>query len=524
MLLLIAADALGVRDWLLLVLTLLLIVLLFHVARARRAERHKTRRLEEELAARIRTENALRESESRFTTALKGSPVIVWCQDAQLRYTWAYNPTGRSVEELIGKTDGELMRPEDAKVIESVKRGVLDSGRGVRTIVRAEIGGRLRDFDLTVEPLRDASGIVTGITCACMDITDRRQAEVELRKHEQLLRQTGRIAHIGGWEVDLKTMTPVWSEEVYRIHEVDPSVKPDLNRAIDFYAPEARPVIAAAVRDAIEQGKPYDLELPFITAKGRHIWVRSMGEPTMENGVCVRLAGTFQDITHIKLSEEALRRSEEHHRQAAESNRRLLNEVNHRVRNNLANLMSLISILRKRNPDPAQLAGAIQHAVRAMAEAHNLLARNQWEGLNLRELLDSILSSCRAAAPHVIPCTLEGPTVSVTSRQALPVSLMVLELLTNSGKYGAHSVPHGNLSLTWSVAEQDGHTQLHLRWRESGGPRITAPVKRSVGTELIEGFVNFELGGRCEMTYPAEGVDHLFVFPIEPHTEPATPR
>jgi PAS domain S-box-containing protein len=105
-------------------------------------------------------------------------------------------------------------------------------------------------------------------------------------------------------------MTPYWSLETYRIHEVDPSLQPDLESAINFYAPEARPVIREAVQRAIEEGQSYDLELPFITAKGRSIWVRTMGQAEFRDGKCVRLFGMFQDITERRQAEQALRRFE----------------------------------------------------------------------------------------------------------------------------------------------------------------------------------------------------------------------
>jgi signal transduction histidine kinase len=111
------------------------------------------------------------------------------------------------------------------------------------------------------------------------------------------------MAGIGGWELDLQTMTPHWSEETYGIHEVDPSLQPDLENAINYYAPEARPVISQAVQRAIEEGQPYDLELPFITAKGKNLWIHTMGQPEFRDGKCVRLFGTFQDITERKRAE-----------------------------------------------------------------------------------------------------------------------------------------------------------------------------------------------------------------------------
>ena len=132
----------------------------------------------------------------------------------------------------------------------------------------------------------------------------RHASEVEatiasLHHAERLVHETGRVANIGGWMVDLETMTPIWSAQVRRIHEVDPDYQPDLESAINFYAPEARPVIQKAVEHGIATGEPWDVQVPLVTAKGRRIWVRALGQPEMKDGKCVRLWGAFQDVTEF---------------------------------------------------------------------------------------------------------------------------------------------------------------------------------------------------------------------------------
>ncbi len=126
----------------------------------------------------------------------------------------------------------------------------------------------------------------------------------------EMLHDTGRIAKIGGWQILMNGEGPIWSDEVCAIHEVPPGHRPTLAEAINYYAPEARPPIEEAVKKAITDGEPWDMELPFITAKGRRIWVRAKGEAVFENGECARLKGTFQDVTEKHEAVEALRKSE----------------------------------------------------------------------------------------------------------------------------------------------------------------------------------------------------------------------
>lgn len=136
--------------------------------------------------------------------------------------------------------------------------------------------------------------------------SERKQAEEALRHSHNLLDLTGQIAKVGGWDLNLETQTLTWTEEVYRIHEVDPATRPNVAEAINFYTPESQPVISAAVQAGIDSGTPWDLELQMITAKGRRIWVHAQGVAERHNGKTVRLYGAFQDITERKRAEERI--------------------------------------------------------------------------------------------------------------------------------------------------------------------------------------------------------------------------
>lgn len=173
---------------------------------------------------------------------------------------------------------------------------------------------RIVYYDVAFVPIADDSGVVTNVVVMIWDTTAQKEAERSLRQKEQLLRQAAKIAKVGGWAIDVKSQKLFWSEETYRIHEVTSGYEPDLEAAIDFYAPEARPVIQDAVKRGMRDAESFDLELSFVTAQGKSLWVRALGEPEFENGTCVRLAGAFQDITEQKLTELALRESEERFR------------------------------------------------------------------------------------------------------------------------------------------------------------------------------------------------------------------
>ncbi len=163
----------------------------------------------------------------------------------------------------------------------------------------------VKDWTLIV---RDFEGNITHYKGIIEDITERKQVDEALRKSDALLIETGRMAKIGGWEVDAKTLEVIWTEETYRIHEVPLDQKPPLQEAINFYHPDDRPKLETAIQKALEHGEPYDMEIRFITAKGKNLWTHTICKPIIVDGKTVKLSGTFQDITERKQAEEELQK------------------------------------------------------------------------------------------------------------------------------------------------------------------------------------------------------------------------
>jgi urea transport system substrate-binding protein len=140
-------------------------------------------RLEQKIREREDAAEALRLSDERFRVALQSSPVSMSHQDRELRYIWAHHPSPPfSLVDLLGRTDADLFAPAEAALLTDVKQRVLDSGVGERVEVALTVGGLPTFWDLTTEPLRDARGNVVGVTCASLDVTERRCFEDALRE------------------------------------------------------------------------------------------------------------------------------------------------------------------------------------------------------------------------------------------------------------------------------------------------------------------------------------------------------
>jgi signal transduction histidine kinase/ActR/RegA family two-component response regulator len=143
-----------------------------------------------------------------------------------------------------------------------------------------------------------------------LDVRERSETEDALRKSEALLNEVGRIARIGGWEMDLLTLKATWTQGTYDIVEVEPGEPiPGPDEHINYYLPAYRPLVANAVEALIKENKPLDFEAQALTAKGNIKWFHAIGKAIREGDICIKIQGTLQDITERKRTEEALHRS-----------------------------------------------------------------------------------------------------------------------------------------------------------------------------------------------------------------------
>jgi len=141
-----------------------------------------------------------------------------------------------------------------------------------------------------------------------MEVNERKLAEEALKKNQILLCETERMAKMGGWEFDVNTLTQTWTEETFRILEIDPGEgTPVVPEGLTFITPAHRPDAERAIQRAIEFGEPYDREWEIITTKGNHRWVRAKAMANQIKGRTVSVSGSFQDITELKKAERLLR-------------------------------------------------------------------------------------------------------------------------------------------------------------------------------------------------------------------------
>lgn len=219
---------------------------------------------------------------------------------------------GYSEEELITHPFLDFIHPEDIDETKNVIEKKLQMGAKV---INFENRYRCKDGSYRWLSWVSHPAVEKGMTFAvARDISELKKHQEELRKSKALLDATGRMAKVGGWELDASTLEVTWTEETYRIHEVPPGYEPLLQEAISFFHPDDRERLEQAIQRSLDHGEPYDMEIRFVTAQGKPLWTRTSCQPEIVDGKIVRLKGTFQDITERKTAEKALKESEERHR------------------------------------------------------------------------------------------------------------------------------------------------------------------------------------------------------------------
>jgi PAS domain S-box-containing protein len=239
----------------------------------------------------IENRKRIQKSEEDFAAIFAMSLDMICIADINTATFVKVNPAfteilGYGEEELLEKSFLEFVHPEDIHKTRTVVEQKLKMGAKV-----INFENRYRCKDGTYRWLSWVSHPNTkkGVTFAvARDVTELKRNEAALKKSKAILDATGRMAKVGGWELDAETLNVTWTEETYRIHEVPLDYKPPLEGAINFFHPEDRERLSRGLQRALDYGEPYDMELRFITAKGNQLWTRTICQPEISNGKTVK--------------------------------------------------------------------------------------------------------------------------------------------------------------------------------------------------------------------------------------------
>ena len=270
-----------------------------------------------------------------------------------------------------------------------------------------------------------------------------------------------------------------------------------------------RPEVARTVRWGGDPAKPVSRAPDGETLTPRASfaeWIQQVRGQSEPWGPADRAAATE---LRVALLEIVLRRIDAAERERARSDAHqnmLMLELDHRVKNTLANIQALVSQTGRTAVSLTDYVIGLEGRIGAMSRAHSLLTSSRWEGASLSGLLNDELAPYADGMRRI---RLDGPDILLTPKAALALSLALHELATNSAKYGAFSVPDGAVVVQWSLCGE-----ILLSWREVGGPSVAEPLRRGFGSTLIERSLVIETGGSSILRFPEEGCECEIRIPL----------
>lgn len=329
-----------------------------------------------------------------------------------------------------------------------------------------------------------------------------------LTESEQRLRLASQAAAFGTYDYEIGADRIHWSSEPRPLTEAGRSAPHSLKELLELVHPDDREAVRSSMLDPIVADEERH-ELEFRTIQhGAERWVLNRGQAlrqrTGDYQKPVRVVGTMLDITH---------------RKSAEAHQALLMaELDHRVKNILANVLAIASLSSSNASSVPTFVNALQGRIQSMATAHDLLRRNNWRGADFHSLAREALKPFQSAEGNV---EITGPTARLSPKAAQSVALVFHELATNAVKHGALSRETGRVAITAQASNRPG--KFRFTWQESGGPPVAKPSKRGFGLTAMRAAAQ-EADAQAEIAFEPEGLVYslecslasLDDFPAEP--------
>jgi PAS domain S-box-containing protein len=309
-------------------------------------------------------------------------------------------------------------------------------------------------------------------------------ANMRLTQSEQGRSLALAAGQMGSWDWDLVTDEWRWDEGQHRIFGVDPkSFKIIADSVRALIHPDDWSALETLGRGMAEGARTQQTEFRVLRPNGESRWCIGTAAASVDGaGKVVRVSGVTIDITDRKEADE---------RQVL-----LAREVDHRARNALAVIQSIIRLTHAETVD--DYVQAIEGRIKALARAHTLLSDSRWNGADLATLVNDELAPYRAG--DRVRCG--GPDISLQPATAQGLALALHELATNAAKHGAISSPNGKIDLDWQLRNE----ALILHWVENGGPRVAEPSSRSFGLKVIAASIEQQLGGKVAFDWNQKGL------------------
>jgi PAS domain S-box-containing protein len=443
----------------------------------------------EEVTAQRRAAEALRASEARLREVLESIKDAFLVMDHDFRIIQmnreALRIDGRPFGDIAGRTHWEVWPASVGTPVEAAYRRVM-ADRVPVTLEHHFVSGE-HDLwlDISAYPTSD------GVALFYRDITERRQSEERLKESERRLATAIRAGQLGVFEYSYRSLPCYyWDRTVRSVWGVGEDEVIGEEVFWDSLHPDDLPmVLEASERGEDPNGnRRYDVEYRIHRRSDNALrWVKVASDIVFDEAGPVKMIGTVQDITDRKMAEE--------------QTLLLMREVNHRSKNLLAVVQSIAHQM-ARGADPASFAQRFSERLASLASSQDLLVRSQWRGVDLEALVASQLAHYQHLVGRRIHIAGERFHVSASAAQNLGMALH--ELATNAAKYGGLSGSRGEVSINWGRCVSND--QFNISWTESGGPPVTAPTRKGLGSLIVTRLLERALEGKVQFQFDPDGL------------------
>ncbi|CDZ28111.1 sensor histidine kinase [Neorhizobium galegae] len=427
----------------------------------------KFHRLERFMQAFGQTQGMLRSLDGR---------IVFWGIGAERLY-------GYSEKEALGKDGVELLYTRCQTSLEDINSALVRDGEWQGELTRRHKDGRDIHIVSKWSLSRGETGEPEVAIEVSHDITSIKLAERQLHQTNALLRAILETAPGLIYAKDIEGR--IILANVTMLDLIDrPWSDVDGRTDMEFLnsKSQARTVMAND-RRIMDRARTEEFE-EVISHEGNHprIWSSTKAPLRAADGKVIGLVGVSVEITERKRIEERLQL--------------MVNELNHRVKNTLATVQAIASqTLRGGDPIVRQ---NLERRLMALAAAHDVLTRENWEGAGIDDVVTGALAPFGEGGDYRF--AVSGPSLRLLPRAALALAMALHELTTNALKYGALSMPNGQVAINWQVVE-GAKPLLRLTWTESGGPPVAAPSRRGFGVRLIERSLAQDFGGEASVIF-----------------------
>jgi two-component system, chemotaxis family, CheB/CheR fusion protein len=429
-------------------------------------------------------------------------PTIFLDRKMRIRsFTPATKSLFRFQDQDKGRLFSDVVSRTDHRQLEMLGHKVLETGEGLEQELTIEDGNE--SHVLRVLPYRDLNDAIDGVIFVFADVTKIRLAQAELARNEGLARQRSheietlyKTAPVGMALVDRNRRYLKINQHFAELN--GQPIEKHIGRTLEEMIPGLSEKMERPIAEVFERATAVtNLEASVrLNGDGIRDFLIDF-YPYEEDGLTTAVGIVLKDVTELRRLEKELRR--------------LMDELQHRVKNTLATVASIVNQTVATQSDRAGLIDTVKLRIGALAATHNLLTQRNWKDASLQEILNGELSPF----DHEERIRQSGPPVMLPPKHALTLTLTLHELATNAAKYGALAHEGGVLEIDWMVSVDGSGRELTLNWNESGVPRIVPEeVKESFGTQLIKNAVVHDLQGRCDHRLGSRGLTCTIAVPF----------